>query len=107
MSANRAVSLFGGRSEQERRLDNTAILRARVRGVVSRIAHEHGCSVDDLYGTSRYATIVRARHHAIAVLRWSTSLSLPDIGRIFNRDHTPILAGIRKYEDELNPPGAA
>ena len=99
--------LSGERSREEIKRDWTLRLRVRVERVVRRIAREHECTVEDLYGASRHPTVTRARFRAYAVLRWSTGLSLPEIGLIFNRDHTTILAGVRKYEDELNAEGAA
>lgn len=94
--------LSGARTQAEIERDRTTRLRSRVAQVVRRIAREHGCTLEDIYGTSRHDSIARARRHAMAVLRWSTALSLPELGRIFGRDHTTILTAVRKYEAELN-----
>ena len=37
----------------------------------------------------------------MALLRWSTGMSYPAIGRIFRRDHTTVIAGVRHYERHL------
>ena len=90
------------RPQSEIERDRTTRLRSRVAQVVRRIAREHGCTVEDIYGRSRMGDVPRGRMRAYAVLRWSTNLSLPELGRIFGRDHTTILTGVRKYEAELN-----
>lgn len=102
MGGNLPFALSGARSREEIEHDWTLRHRARVKRVVRRIAREHECTVEDLYATSTHPSITRARRRAYAVLRWSTGLSFSELGRIFNRDHTTILAGVRKYEAELN-----
>jgi chromosomal replication initiator protein len=39
------------------------------------------------------------------LIRSMTNLSLPDIGREFNRDHTTVLHSLRKVETQLQDPG--
>lgn len=60
-------------------------------------ALKHGLRVEDIMGRSRLVNIVRARHEAIWLVKshrpW---MSLPEIGRIFNIDHTTVLHAIRK-----------
>jgi chromosomal replication initiator protein len=38
------------------------------------------------------------------LIRSMTNLSLPDIGREFNRDHTTVLHSLRKIETQLQDP---
>jgi len=96
--------LSGARTREEIDRDLTIRLRSHVTQAVRRIARDSGCTAEDIYGTSRHPIVARARRRAMAVLRWSTTLSLPELGRIFNRDHTSVLTAVRKYEDELNAP---
>lgn len=60
-------------------------------------ALKHGLRVEDIMGRSRLVNIIRARHEAIWLVKshrpW---MSLPEIGRIFNIDHTTVLHAIRK-----------
>ncbi len=46
----------------------------------------------DLVGKSRVKEIANARHLAIYLIRDLTEMSYPNIGKIFNRDHTTIIA---------------
>ena len=71
--------------------------------LIDQIAHEHGLSGSDIISHCRVSHVVRARHHAMAVVRWSTGLSLPALGRAFARDHSTVLAGVRAWEARLNP----
>ena len=71
--------------------------------ILVKIAQEHGgLSAGSLIGPSRYSEVVRARHHAMAVLRWSAGWSFPLIGKIFCRDHTTVMAAVKKWEAIVN-----
>ena len=61
------------------------------------------CSVlevtrDDVLSTKRTAKVARARQVAMFLARDLTSLSLADIAREFNRDHTTILHAVRSVD---------
>ena len=60
-------------------------------------------SVDEviLRGTQKTKGIAEARQMAMYLVRKLTNLSLPDIGKEFNRDHATVLYGIRKVEASL------
>jgi len=74
-----------------------------IRSVCAEIAEAHGITVTSLLSPLRYAHIVRARDHALAVIRWSSGLSYPELGRIFGcRDHTTVHAAVRRHEHVLN-----
>jgi hypothetical protein len=65
--------------------------------IVVEIAKNHGLPVATILGPTTMANIVAARHEAMAeVYVRCPGMSLPDIGRLFNRDHTTILHAIRK-----------
>ncbi|MCF3934332.1 hypothetical protein L1787_13025 [Acuticoccus sp. M5D2P5] len=60
-----------------------------------RFAAEHfAVPVNDLLSRRRARTITRPRQIAMLVVHERTSLSLPQIGRLFDRDHTTVLHGI-------------
>lgn len=88
-------------SQDEGYTRHAATLRALAMPVLLRIAKEESTTVADLLGRQRYSSISRARHRAAAVLRWSTGWSYPEIGAVFNRDHTSIIHSVRVYEDRL------
>ena len=60
-------------------------------------------SVDEpaLRGTQRNKGIVEARQMAAYLIRKLTNLSLPDIGKEFNKDHATIMHSIKKVENAL------
>ena len=60
-------------------------------------------SVDEvvLRGSQKTKGIAEARQMAMYLVRKLTNLSLPDIGKEFNRDHATVLYGIRKVEASL------
>jgi len=66
--------------------------------IVTHVARRTEVDVDKLLGVLRYADICRARHMAMWIIRRNTSLSLPQIGAIFNRDHTSVIHALRKVE---------
>lgn len=72
------------------------------RRLARQIAEEHGITVELMLGRSRSASIARARQHFTAVLRWSTGLSLPDIGALLHQDHSTVMASVKAHEDRLN-----
>ena len=59
-------------------------------------------STADLMSKSRSRPLTQARHIAMYLTRECTGLSLVKIGEIFGgRDHTTVLHGIKKVEDEM------
>ena len=71
-------------------------------GAVTRIAREHGVSLETLVSRDRHRHAALARHHAWAVIRWTLALSYPEIGRMFGVDHCTVIQGIRKFERHLS-----
>ncbi|NTS31376.1 hypothetical protein HQ945_08935 [Phyllobacterium sp. BT25] len=67
-------------------------------------ARKHGLKVDDLKGDRRIRTIVEAKYDAIEDLhRKRPDLSLPEIGRLLNKDHTTVLHALRKRGLKYKP----
>ena len=66
-------------------------------------------SIDEavLRGTLKNKGTTEARQMAIYLIRKLTNLSLPDIGKEFNRDHSTVLYAIRKVEASLKSGDAA
>ena len=70
--------------------------------IFSAVFNKYGISREDIVGTKRNKEIATARHISIYLVRQITEISLPNIGKIFNRDHATILASIRAVEKRLN-----
>lgn len=71
---------------------------ARARAVIIRIAAEAGLSLDEISSPSRRPELVAVRRRAASAARNETWASLAQIGRILNRDHSTIHAGLRQLE---------
>lgn len=69
--------------------------------IIAETARYYGLDTDALCGLSHHKSIVFARQVAMYLCRTLTSLSLKDIGKSFNRDHTTVLTSIRKIEDMM------
>ena len=55
----------------------------------------------ELTGKSRVYEVAQARHIAIYLIRTVTEMSLPNIGKMFNRDHSTVSASIDAVEKKL------
>lgn len=67
--------------------------------LILQVCEEFEVSRAELLGQSRNKEIVPARHEACWRIAKETSLSLPHIGSIFNRDRTSILHAIRRRNE--------
>jgi hypothetical protein len=76
--------------------------RQRVNLIIDRITDGTGVSRKVLFGRCRFAYVVEIRHRCFRAIRRETHLNLPQIGALFNRDHTTILHGIRKQDVPVN-----
>ena len=56
---------------------------------------------EDLVGAKRTKEIAAARHIAIYLIHEVTDMSLPNIGRIFYRDHTTVMSSIDNVERKM------
>lgn len=57
---------------------------------------------EDLTGKRRTKDLTFPRHVAIYLIRHITEMSLPNISKIFNRDHSTIHTSIEKIEKKIN-----
>ena len=69
--------------------------------IISQVCKFYSIEEDVLRGTLKNKNTAEARQIATYLIRKLTNLSLPDIGKEFNRDHSTILYGIRKVEVAL------
>jgi hypothetical protein len=59
--------------------------------IINSIIKHYNITKEQLFGKTRKANIVEARHVFMYILREKFKLSFPAIGRIINRDHTSIM----------------
>ncbi len=66
--------------------------------IFASVAKKYGVTPEDIRGTRRTREIAMARHVSIYIMRTVTEMSLPSIGKVFNRDHTTVLASVEKIQ---------
>lgn len=71
----------------------------RITNIVSK---KYGVTGADIMSAKRSKEIAFARHITIYVTRVVTELSLPSLGKIFNRDHSTILSSCNVVEKDIN-----
>lgn len=72
-----------------------------VEKIFSSIYQKYGIKKEDLVSTKRNKEIATARHITIYIIREVTEMSLPNIAKIFNRDHSTIISSIETIERKL------
>lgn len=65
------------------------------------VARKYGVTIEDIRGKRRTREIAQARHVCIYIMRTVTDMSLPSIGRVFNRDHTTILSSVDTIQAKI------
>ena len=65
------------------------------RHIIAEVAKAHRVTVSDILGQSRRVPIVTARHEAMRRIRSELGYSFPQIGRMFDRDHSSIIWACR------------
>lgn len=69
------------------------------RMVVWATARHFGLLVREVLGRRRYTTAATARGVAMALLRSRCGMSYPEIGQMFKRHHTSVMAAVRKADE--------
>lgn len=59
--------------------------------VFSAVFNKYNISKEELLGSKRNKDIAHARHIAIYLIREITEMSFPNLGKLFNRDHTTVM----------------
>jgi chromosomal replication initiation ATPase DnaA len=78
-----------------------AFLRSAPKETIRLFVEEYEVDIDAIFGKKKSASIMRARHLLWAVLREVHGLSYPELGKIFLRDHTTIMAGVKNIPREV------
>ncbi len=76
-------------------------VKVTVDRIVERVSRKYNIPPEEIRGRKRNKEIASARHIAIYLMRRLTDLSLTDIARIFDRDHTTIMASIDNIDNEI------
>ena len=69
--------------------------------IFAAIEKKYDISRAELTGKSRVYDVAQARHIAIYLIRTVTEMSLPNIGKMFNRDHSTVSSSIDAVEKKL------
>ena len=72
-----------------------------VEKIFSSVFQKYGVKKEELISTKRSKEVAFARHITIFLIREVTEMSLPNIAKIFNRDHTTIMSSIENIERRL------
>lgn len=78
------------------------IRRERVRLLAAEVAKESGIPAVDILGRGRDPEVMRARHRLWSMLR-DSGLTWLVIGVLVERNHTTVMAGVRKHRAEALP----
>jgi len=70
--------------------------------IVSLVSKRYGVAQDDIYGRKRQQQICHARNVCVYIIKKELDLSYPEIGKMFNRDHTTILSSCTAIESKLD-----
>lgn len=69
---------------------------------VVRLIRPRAVSIEELISRNRYKNVAIARHEIMYWIRTKLKWSFPEIGKLFERDHTTVLLACRKVQQE-NP----
>ena len=72
-----------------------------VEKIFTAIFQRYNIKKEDLVSTKRNKEIAYARHICVYLIREVTEMSLPNIGKLFGRDHTTVMNSIDKIEHRL------
>ena len=73
-------------------LDGAEPVNVTVDKVFSAVYHRYNIKREDPVSARRTKEIASARHVTVYLIRTITEMSLPNIGKLFNRDHSTILS---------------
>ncbi len=83
-------------------LGNAEPVSVTVDKIFAAVDRRYSVKKSDLVGKSRVKEVANARHVAIYLIRTLTEMSLPNIGKIFNRDHATVMSSIDNVEKRLD-----
>jgi chromosomal replication initiator protein len=66
--------------------------------IFAAVEKKYNVTKTDLESKSRVKEVAQARHIAIYLIRSITEMSLPHIGKMFNRDHSTVISSIEAID---------
>lgn len=69
--------------------------------IAGEVCRKHRVTINELKSPRREKRIVLARQEAIWRVKKETAMSLPAIGRKFNRDHTTVIWSVRRHQSRI------
>ena len=78
--------------------DPTSVTVEKIFGAVYK---KYNIKKEEIIGSRRTKEVAAARHIAIYLVRTVTEMSLPNIGKIFNRDHSTVMSSVETVEKRL------
>jgi IS30 family transposase len=75
---------------------------AEAKHILNEVIARHGLSLDDVRGRIRIKPYVLCRREAAWLIARDIDLSLSDIARLLNKDHTTIIRAIRRGNEAWN-----
>ncbi len=70
--------------------------------IISLVSKRYGVGEDDIFGRKRQQQICHARNVSIYIIKKSTDLSYPSIGKMFGRDHSTIISSYDAIKTDLD-----
>lgn len=101
LNGNRAITMDLASSCITELLGGAEPINVTIDKIFSAVCLNYKVSKEDLLSNKRNSNIVYARHIAIYLIRSITEMSYPNIGKIFDKDHTTIIASIQKMEKKI------
>lgn len=74
------------------------------REIIAEVATSHGLLMADLVGKPKVHSLIEPRRAAMKRVRAELGYSYPQIGRLFNRDHTTVMYALRGKRRSSRPP---
>lgn len=71
----------------------------QAKAIIRQVAWCSNMKPEDLTGKRRFHNVTHARHFAMYQIRVATKMSYPDIGLLFNRDHSTVIAACKKFSE--------
>ncbi len=73
-----------------------------VERIVERVSKKYGVAVEDIYSRKRTKHIAFARSASVYIIRKITDMSFPEIGKLFDRDHSTIISAHQVIVSEFS-----
>jgi chromosomal replication initiator protein len=74
---------------------------ASIERVIKIVSHFCGVAQPDLIGSDRTQHVAMVRQVAMYLARRHSSLSYPELGAVFRRDHSSIIHGVKAIEQRV------